>query len=231
MKETIYTIPVNEAFEDNCDCPLCRLYKKVEADEIDKILGAAMMEPDIRIKTNKEGFCEKHFPMMFEGKNRLSLALMLESHLNLLNENIFKKGTGLTGKPDIKKQSDIILNQQNSCYICSRINYYMEKFCETICFLFRSEIAFQDKLKNQKMYCLNHYRQLLLTAKSKLSKNDFETFSKVIFETEKKYIAELCGDVSWFCKKFDYRYQNEPWKNSKDAIQRAIHTLTSEKID
>lgn len=231
MKETIYTIPVNEAFEDNCDCPLCRLYKKVEADEIDKILGAAMMEPDIRIKTNKEGFCEKHFPMMFEGKNRLSLALMLESHLNLLNENIFKKSTGLTGKPDIKKQSDIILNQQNSCYICSRINYYMEKFCETICFLFRSEIAFQDKMKNQKMYCLNHYRQLLLTAKSKLSKNDFEAFSKVIFETEKKYIAELCGDVSWFCKKFDYRYQNEPWKNSKDAIQRAIHTLTSEKID
>ena len=30
------------------------------------------------------------------------------------------------------------------------------------------------------------------------------------------------GDLDWFIKKFDYRFQNEPWKNSKDAIQRSI---------
>lgn len=38
MAETIYTIPINEAF-DACaeseapQCPLCRLYNKFEADE------------------------------------------------------------------------------------------------------------------------------------------------------------------------------------------------------
>ena len=30
MREKIYTIPVNEAFENSEGCPLCDLYKKLE---------------------------------------------------------------------------------------------------------------------------------------------------------------------------------------------------------
>ena len=84
--EKIYTIPVNEAF-DACmedktkGCPFCEMFRKVQENELDLILGASMMEPDIRIKTNEMGFCDKHFSMMMKRKNRLGLALMLESHL------------------------------------------------------------------------------------------------------------------------------------------------------
>ena len=39
---------------------------------------------------------------------------------------------------------------------------------------------------------------------------------------QKKYLTELKGDVSWFCKKFDYRYDQEPWYDSKDAVERAM---------
>lgn len=54
--EQIYTIPVNEAFEagaadPSCGCPICALYRKLEEDELDLILGASMMEPDVRIRT------------------------------------------------------------------------------------------------------------------------------------------------------------------------------------
>ena len=82
MIEKIYTIPVNEAFDLYSGCPICSLYKKLEDIELDAILGAAMMEPDIRIETNKKGFCGKHFDIMFNMKNRLGLALMIESHLS-----------------------------------------------------------------------------------------------------------------------------------------------------
>ena len=56
--EQIYTIPVSEAFEKSaadksCGCPFCTLYNKLECDELDLILGASMMEPDVRIKTNE----------------------------------------------------------------------------------------------------------------------------------------------------------------------------------
>ena len=36
-------------------------------------------------------------------------------------------------------------------------------------------------------------------------------------------------DISWFIDKFDYRNQDAPWKNSKDALPRGIiktgHTM------
>ena len=80
--EQIYTIPVNEAFEASaadasCGCPLCTLYRKLEENELELILGASMMEPDVRIQTNREGFCRLHYDMMFVRKNRLGMALTL----------------------------------------------------------------------------------------------------------------------------------------------------------
>ena len=69
--EQIYTIPVNEAFEagaadHSCGCPICSLYRKLEEDELDLILGASMMEPDIRIVTNQLGFCREHFKKLYD---------------------------------------------------------------------------------------------------------------------------------------------------------------------
>ena len=41
---------------------------------------------------------------------------------------------------------------------------------------------------------------------------------KVYFDN----MERVNGDLSWFIDKFDYRYKNEPWKNSKDALPRGI---------
>ena len=74
MTEKIYTIPINEQF-DICSadksegCPICRLYNDLENNELELILGAAMMEPDTRIKTNEKGFCIEHYQMMLQRKN------------------------------------------------------------------------------------------------------------------------------------------------------------------
>ena len=60
MRDDICTIPVSEVFEESDGCPICRMYETVEDRIITYILGDAMMEPDVRIETNKVGFCEKH---------------------------------------------------------------------------------------------------------------------------------------------------------------------------
>ena len=38
-------------------------------------------------------------------------------------------------------------------------------------------------------------------------------------------MADLEDDLDWFIQKFDHRNMNEPWKNSKDALPRAMHAL------
>ena len=56
----------------------------------------------------------------------------------------------------------------------------------------------------------------------------YAEFEKTAKALEEGYYAELNEDISWFCKKFDYRYEDEPWKNSKDAVERAIKFLRSD---
>ena len=55
-----------------------------------------------------------------------------------------------------------------------------------------------------------------------LSKEQLQQFlndrNQVYFENMKR----MQEDIEWFINKFDYRYQNEPWKNAKDALPRAI---------
>ena len=91
--EQIYTIPVNEAFDaviekPECGCPVCMLYKRLQEDELDIILGASMMEPDIRIRTNELGFCLTHYNMMLGRRRMLGMGLILESHLDELKKEI-----------------------------------------------------------------------------------------------------------------------------------------------
>ncbi len=39
MKETIYTIPINEALEKQCFCPLCEMYKDLERSKVKYAVG------------------------------------------------------------------------------------------------------------------------------------------------------------------------------------------------
>ncbi len=227
--EQIYTIPVNESFEgcakNGCDCPLCKIYDNLENKEVEMALGPSMMEPSTRELTNEKGFCREHFEMMLERNNRLSLALILESHLDTIKGKM--KGNFLSavfgGKAN--KALKTTQNVLGSCFICERVNNHFEKMVETTVLLYDKDPEFREKLLSQKYFCLPHYKMLLECAQNELDKKKYNSFFDDISGIEDKYFEKLGADVSWFCKKFDYRYDNEPWYDAKDAPDRAVTFL------
>lgn len=238
--EQIYTIPVNEAFEKVqeegfCTCPFCLMYNRLEANELDLILGASMMEPDVRLKTNELGFCDTHLGLMFGRGKRLPLALMMESHLDSVAKD-------LEGNMSLflNKSADSAVKRldklEHSCYVCERIEYNFSRMIETAALLWQSDQKFHDKVTKVPFFCLTHYHKFIKSAKERLSKKDFAEFYKTVTEIETNYFDKLRADVSWFCKKFDYRYENEPWGDAKDAPERArlflggnLHVYEDEK--
>ena len=52
MKEKIYTIPVNDAFDKDCECPLCAMYQELENNAVEYTMGPSYMEDDIRAEMN-----------------------------------------------------------------------------------------------------------------------------------------------------------------------------------
>lgn len=235
--EQIYTIPVNEAFEASAAadgengghiCPFCRLYAKLEADECDLILGASMMEPDTRIRTNAEGFCKEHLDRLFTMGKRLPLALMLESHLDHICE-MMRPGMfpAKAGGAAAKRMAEVA----GDCYICNRIEYNFSRMIETAALLWQSDPAFREKTAGQHHFCLEHFARFLAAAQERLSRREFAEFYTSVGAKEAEYIASLKDDVGKFCKKFDYRYADEPWEGAKDAPERAAHFLTGDDTD
>ena len=61
-----------------------------------------------------------------------------------------------------------------------------------------------------------------------MSKKNLPVFVNQTEDIVLAYFDRLTEDVSWFCKKFDYRYGDEPWYNSKDSVERAMRFLGSD---
>ena len=228
--EQIYTIPVNEAFDKvtehpECGCPICVLYRKLQTDELDIILGASMMEPDIRMKTNEQGFCHTHFGMLNAKSKALPLALMMESHLAEVKKKL--DGPVILGN---KRAAAIsaLGRLENDCYICTRIEKNLSAMISTVVYLYESDPDFPKKFSSAPYFCIPHYRAMLDYAQKKMNKKAFFDFYDAAYRVESEYVETLTGDVSWFCKKFDYRYDEEPWYNSKDSVKRAIKFLSGE---
>ena len=73
--------------------------------------------------------------------------------------------------------------------------------------------------------CLPHLQALLETSGEVLSaeqQNEF-TAEALAFLTER--LANDEKDLDWFTRKFDYRFQAEPWGESKTAVERSVNRL------
>ena len=225
--EQIYTIPVNEAFDaviehPECGCPICVLYKKLQENELDIILGASMMEPDIRIKTNEMGFCLTHYNMMLGRKRMLGLGLIMESHLAEVEKKL--DGPTVLGNKRAAAK-DALIKLESECYVCSRIEKNLNAMIATICYLWETDPNFKRKFAKQPWFCMPHYTAMLEYGSKKMPKKLYADFYDEAYTVQKRYMTELKGDVSWFCKKFDYQFDKEPWYNSKDSVKRAIKFL------
>lgn len=225
MHEHIYTIPVNEAFE-NCggNCPFCMLFENLEETELDLILGASMMEPDVRQKTNQKGFCGKHYRRMFTMKNRLGMALMLESHLETLKKDL--SPGGLLTRDASAKPVKRIQELEESCYVCDRVEEKFKKMFATAVYLYETEEEFRKKFNSATVICLPHYKRLLGAAAGNVPKKVYASLFEDADKLVRGYLGTLKDDVSWFCRKFDYRFDDQPWGNSKDSVERSIRFLS-----
>lgn len=229
MKEVLYDIPVNDIFDKPCECPVCAMRKKLEDDEVAFAMGPSYMEDDIRLTTDKIGFCDRHMQMMYDFENRLGLALILNTHMqNMIREveTLQKKGRSSSGGL-FSKKTDSALHEYtqkttHSCFICDRIRGTFERYLVTTLYLYEKDMEFRKKFQNCKGFCLEHYGILFEMAPKYLHGSILDDFTKDLNRVFLDNMKRMQEEVSWFIDKFDYRNVDAPWKTSKDALPRAM---------
>lgn len=231
--EQIYTIPVNETFEEcksdpSLGCPFCRLYKKLESNELDLILGASMMEPDVRKKTNEYGFCKSHWKKLDSMGKKLPLALVIQSHLQEIDGLLKKPGIlpAVAGADTAKKLKKMTAD----CYVCRRIDFNFSRMEETAALLWIADDNFKEKI-SATPFCLEHFAEFLASAASVLKAKPFGELYKALYKMESEYIAEIKEHIDGFARKFDYRFANEPRNGEENAIKEAMGALCGESAD
>lgn len=227
MQENICSIPINDVFMPKNGCPMCRMKNMLEERKADYITGAAMMEPSVRVQTNAQGFCFRHFEMMVRLGKRLSNALILESHLKQISDEFIL--TIPPKKPDKKKMAalDLLIHD---CFICRDIRQNMENMVRIVHAMWISEPEFRQLYSEQQFICLEHFHLLLNTDLKGLGKN-YQAFYEVTSKLTGNYLERLHEDVQHFCTMFDYRNgTSNEWAGAKDSIERSIEFLTGELI-
>lgn len=226
MRDDICTIPVSEVFEQKDGCPICRMRDIIEERITDYILGDAMMEPDVRIETNKTGFCEFHYDKMMNRRGRLQLALMLQTHMDEVHKTVFAKKLF---NPDAKREANA-KRISDSCFICEKIEWGLSRMIETVYRCYEKERDFRTLFDEQPMFCMPHYERLLAGA-SKRNMHDYSgEFSKNLNRIAGEYAGSLYEDLSKYCAMYDYRAkENMDWGNSRDSVERAVGFLSGRK--
>jgi len=202
MKETIYSIPINESFAVvDGECPVCRLHRKLIDDTLDYVLGSAMMEPDIRMRTNAMGFCAHHLAALAKRQKRLPLALILDTHL----------------------QTPVPIERASAgCYVCHRVRGFLTAYYANILYLWHKEADFKRRFDAQPMICRPHTAGLATAAKNELSKRELPEFLASLQTKTDRAVKALTDSLAVFTRSFDHRHANEPLGEHRLAVERAV---------
>lgn len=223
MREDICTIPVSEVFEVTDGCPLCRMKHTVEEHLITYILGDAMMEPDVRIETNKKGFCTEHYAQLMSHRGRLQLALMLETHIKEISEKIFEKK--LFNSPD--KKASNVKEVIDTCFVCDKINWGMNNMVDTIYRCYENDRDFRTLFNAQPQFCMHHFEMLVKGADKKRMPKYYGEFRENLTRITADYVKSLGDDLNKYCSMYDYRNAGKgDWGNAADSVERAVSYLT-----
>lgn len=246
MRYHIDTIPVWDAMKLLNECPLCAIRRKNELQDVQRFLGASVMEPDTRIHVNAKGFCKNHQTMLFKESNKLGHALMLHTHLveteKKLSELYGKaskaakdiSGTGLMGRMSGKTSApkDVLENAVKeleslcqSCVICESLAENMERYAYTFLHLWKTDKEFKKAFAASKGVCVPDSALLLRLMAKALPAEQQEEFVTALVALQTANLKRIEDEIKFFTLKFDYRNHDKPWGESRDAVERTVNKL------
>lgn len=245
MRYHIDTIPVWDAVKLDGECPLCALRRRNELIDVERFLGASVMEPDTRVRVNEKGFCPRHQALLYAQKNRLGHALMMHTHLKetmkrlapvLENaRNAAQKSADTpalrrmmgkaAGKADLGRAAQDVRALAGGCILCDSIEENTRRYAYTLLHLYKTDAAFRKAFAASKGVCLPDMALLMEMAEEALSGQILTAFIDDLCAAVEKSLEKTERDLEGFTLKFDYRNADKPWGDSRDALERAVNKL------
>lgn len=199
------------------------------------------MQPVIRAKINKYGFCPEHFIKLYKEGQKLSVALLAHSHFITLKEEVagyerkilqsFQKkkfpgnGERKSFRNPLEKYCEKLQTQRTSCALCNKSQHALKRYTYTIIYLWKKKSEFKEIYEGSRGFCYTHLPLVLEMAAHTLRGESRRLFFEDLFKRQEQNAQRMEEEIDWFIRKYDYRNRDQSWKTSKDALPRILQRI------
>ena len=226
LKQKIYEIPIWDAYAiENCECPICSIEKKVEDQFIETLFAEMVMDVNLNPQlTASFRFCHDHFEKLYKYPDKCGLAILTDRILYLEMETLQQLKKIPSARKNFKasffkKPTSNSISKQKECLLCNKLSNDMRNYCDTIIKLWEKDNTFKNIFAQSRGFCLKHFNEIISNDAASMD------FKEKCISLQENNLKRLQEELKWFITKNDYRFTNEPWKTSKDALLRTILKL------
>jgi hypothetical protein len=234
---------VHDAYRHGGECPLCWLIDGAERAYLHSFQGSRVMEPNVRVRTNASGFCRDHYLRLYRGENKLGLALVVHTHfqswlprLKAEMENAAKPeaaARGRRGKNGVGRLETLLetlKSLRDSCFICSMLDMDLDRYIETILYLWKEDAEFRGTLAGSRGFCMEHFREVADKAGEYYREADRVRFLGELVPVMVQGLDLLERDLSNFTQLFQDANRSLGTEEERTALARTIQKLAGRVI-
>ena len=152
---------VHDAYQRGGECPLCDLEEAAEQTYLRSFHHSRVMEPSVRVQTNKEGFCAEHLRKLYAGENKLGIGLVIHTRLQHVADELADILGKIGGKRGVPRAAERVHALEESCFLCRLMSQDRQRYAFTILYLWTRDPDFPAVFRASRGFCLPHFRLML----------------------------------------------------------------------
>lgn len=212
--------------------------------------GGRVMAPEVRVQTNRSGFCPSHYERLYRGEGKLGLSLMVHTHLEEVVPGVRKEleatltaarlqppRKGLfgfsrgAGGGAVGRAARLLREQVARCFICDMLAKDLERYCFTVIYLWQRDVEFPRTLRSSRGFCLPHYAALLEKATRMLSQRELVEWLEATVPLQVASLERVTREILGFTQSYHHaaRDSSRP-AEERTALSRALQKLSGRMV-
>ena len=224
---------VHDAYAAGGECPLCLLMDGAERNYLVSLQGARVMEPSVRVRTNRTGFCPEHTRRLYKGENKLGLALVTHTHLREQLPGLLSSLRGMgdaakdgrKGKERMEGALRDLEDLRRRCYLCELLEADLAHYLFTVLYLWRKDPEFKPTLARSRGFCLSHFGSLVSAGLSMLRPEELARLLEAVLPLMTSSLERLERDLKAFTELFQAANRDMGGEEQRLALAHTLQKL------
>lgn len=223
---------VHDAYARPGECPLCILEADAETTYLRSFQNSRVMEPNVRVQTNRTGFCPAHYRKLYEGENKLGLALVVHTRLQhviaLVDTSLdamARAADGRRPKQQLASAAVPIAALRSSCFICGLLSADMQRYAFTVLYLWSRDTGFNAAYRESNGFCVPHFMAAFDEALDSLRPDRLRAWLGDTIPLMKGSLERLEGELLAFTQLHQAGNVSPGTEAEKTALGRTLQKL------